>query len=101
MRIFVGMSGGVDSSLTAALLKEQGHEVRGVFIKGWYPEGFPCTWQEDRVDAMRVAAQLGIPFSTLDLSAQYKESVIDYLFAEYEAGRTPNPDILCNRDIKF
>lgn len=101
MTIFVGMSGGVDSSVSAALLKDRGHDVRGVFIKGWYPEGFPCTWKEDRRDAMRVAAHLGIPFHTLDLSKEYKESVIDYLLSEYQAGHTPNPDILCNKDIKF
>lgn len=101
MTIFVGMSGGVDSSVSAALLKEAGHDVRGVFIKGWYPEGFPCTWKEDRRDAMRVAAHLGISFTTLDLSKEYKASVIDYLISEYKEGRTPNPDILCNKDIKF
>lgn len=101
MKIFVGMSGGVDSSVSAALLHEQGHQVIGVFIKGWYPEDFACTWREDRLDAMRVAAHLGIPFHTLDLSNEYKQHVIDYLIREYQAGRTPNPDTLCNRDIKF
>lgn len=101
MRIFVGLSGGVDSAVTAALLKEQGADVTGVFIKGWYPPGMPCTWSEDRKDAMRVAARLGIPFHTLDASAEYKKGVIDYLLAEYKAGRTPNPDVMCNREVKF
>lgn len=100
-KIFVGLSGGVDSAVTAALLQEQGAQVVGVFIKGWYPDGLPCTWAEDRRDAMRVAAHLGIPFHTLDASAEYKKAVIDYLIREYGAGRTPNPDIMCNRDVKF
>ena len=101
MKVFVGMSGGVDSSVTAAELQKEGHVVAGIFLKGWYPEGIPCTWKEDRQDAMRVAAHIGIPFSTLDVTKEYKESVIDYLINEYKAGRTPNPDVLCNRDIKF
>jgi len=100
-RIFVGLSGGVDSAVTAALLKEQGADIVGVFIKGWYPPGMPCTWSEDRKDAMRVAARLQIPFHTLDASKEYKEGVIDYLLAEYKAGRTPNPDSMCNREVKF
>jgi len=100
-RIFVGLSGGVDSAVTAALLKESCKDVTGVFIKGWYPPGMPCTWAEDRRDAMRVAAHLQIPFVTLDASKEYKESVIDYLIREYRDGRTPNPDIMCNRDVKF
>lgn len=100
-RVFVGLSGGVDSGVTAALLKEAGAEVFGVFIKGWYPPGMPCTWAEDRRDAMRVAARLGIPFTTLDASTEYKQGVIDYLLAEYKAGRTPNPDVMCNREVKF
>ena len=99
--VFVGLSGGVDSAVSAALLQRVGARVTGVFIKGWYPPGMPCTWAEDRRDAMRVAAKLRIPFVTLDASAQYKRSVIDYLLAEYRAGRTPNPDVMCNRDIKF
>src|SRR3954467_5123871 len=99
--VFVGLSGGVDSAVSAALLKEQGANVVGVFIKGWYPPGMPCTWAADRRDAMRVAAHLDIPFHTLDASAEYKEGVIDYLLAEYAAGRTPNPDIMCNREVKF
>lgn len=100
-RIFVGLSGGVDSAVTAALLQEQGAHVTGVFIKGWYPPGMPCTWAEDRRDAMRVAARLQIPFHTLDASTEYKQGVIDYLLREYKAGRTPNPDIMCNREVKF
>lgn len=100
-RIFVGLSGGVDSAVSAALLKEAGAQVVGVFIKGWYPSGMPCTWAADRQDAMRVAAKLQIPFQTLDASAEYKRGVIDYLLAEYAAGRTPNPDVMCNREVKF
>jgi tRNA-specific 2-thiouridylase len=100
-KIFVGLSGGVDSAVSAALLRRAGAQVTGVFIKGWYPPGMPCTWAADRRDAMRVAAKLGIPFQTLDASDIYKQSVIDYLLAEYRAGRTPNPDVMCNRDVKF
>ena len=100
-RVLVGLSGGVDSAVTAALLKKQGADVVGVFIKGWYPPELPCTWAADRRDAMRVAARLGIPFHTLDASVEYKKSVIDYLLTEYKEGRTPNPDIMCNRDVKF
>lgn len=100
-KIFVGLSGGVDSAVTAALLQEAGADVYGVFIKGWYPPELPCTWASDRRDAMRVAAHLRIPFHTLDASREYKESVIDYIIDEYRGGRTPNPDIMCNRDVKF
>ncbi|MDB5195244.1 MAG: tRNA-specific 2-thiouridylase MnmA [Parcubacteria group bacterium] len=100
-KIFVGLSGGVDSAVTAALLQQAGADVYGVFIKGWYPPELLCTWASDRRDAMRVAAHLGIPFHTLDASKEYKRSVIDYLVREYGAGRTPNPDIMCNRDVKF
>ncbi len=100
-RIFVGLSGGVDSAVTAALLQKEGATVTGVFIKGWYPPGLHCTWAKDRQDAMRVAAKLRIPFVTLDASAEYKKSVIDYLTNEYSAGRTPNPDIMCNKEVKF
>ncbi len=100
-KVYVGLSGGVDSAVSAALLKQSGADVIGVFIKGWYPPGMPCTWAEDRRDAMRVAAHLGIPFRTLDAARQYKESVIDYLLDEYRVGRTPNPDVMCNREIKF
>ncbi len=100
-KVFVGLSGGVDSAVSAALLQKAGAHVVGVFIKGWYPPNLHCTWASDRRDAMRVAARLQIPFHTLDASAEYKKSVIDYLLAEYKAGRTPNPDIMCNRDVKF
>ncbi|MDE1919302.1 MAG: tRNA 2-thiouridine(34) synthase MnmA [Patescibacteria group bacterium] len=99
--IFVGLSGGVDSAVSAALLQRLGARVTGVFIKGWYPPGMPCTWTAERRDTMRVAARLGVPFLTLDASKEYKKSVIDYLVAEYRAGRTPNPDVMCNRDVKF
>ncbi len=99
--MFVGLSGGVDSAVSAALLQRAGAQVTGVFIKGWYPSGFPCTWAEDRRDAMRTAAHLHIPFITLDATAEYKKYVIDYLISEYRAGRTPNPDIMCNKEIKF
>ena len=100
-RIFVGLSGGVDSAVAAALLKRAGACVTGVFIKGWYPPGLPCAWAEERRDALRVAAHLRIPLRTLDASAEYKAGVIDYLLAEYRAGRTPNPDVMCNREVKF
>lgn len=101
LRVFVGLSGGVDSAVTAALLQQAGAQVTGVFIKGWYPPGMPCTWRDDRRDAMRVAAFLHLPFITLDASKEYKEGVIDYLLREYKAGRTPNPDIMCNKEVKF
>ncbi len=104
-KVFVGMSGGVDSSVSAALLKKAGYDVTGVFIKVWQPEWLrntsACTWREDRLDAMRVAAQLEIPFITLDLEKEYKEEVVDYMISEYKAGRTPNPDVMCNRFVKF
>lgn len=100
-KVFVGMSGGVDSSVTAALLKEQGYYVTGVFIKVWQPDFIECTWKEDRLDAMRVASVLDIPFLTLDLEKEYKEGVIDYMIDEYKKGRTPNPDIMCNKEVKF
>lgn len=95
------MSGGVDSSVSAALLKSQGYDVTGVFIKVWQPEGIVCTWKEERLDAMRVAAHLDIPFITLDLEKEYKQGVIDYMIDEYSKGRTPNPDVMCNRYVKF
>ena len=100
-KVFVGLSGGVDSAVSAALLKNAGARVTGVFIKGWYPPGMPCTWAAERRDAMRVAARLHLPFLTLDASAEYKKGVIDYLLAEYRAGRTPNPDVMCNKEVKF
>ena len=100
-KVFVGMSGGVDSSVSAALLKNDGYDVTGVFIKVWQPEGMPCTWKDERRDAMRVAALLGIPFMTLDLEAPYKKEVVDYMIDEYKKGRTPNPDVMCNKEIKF
>lgn len=95
------MSGGVDSSVSALLLKQAGYEVTGVFIKVWQPDFIECTWKEDRLDAMRVAAQLDIPFITLDLEKEYKKEVIDYMIEEYRKGRTPNPDVYCNRYVKF
>ncbi|MFA5744712.1 MAG: aminomethyltransferase beta-barrel domain-containing protein [Candidatus Paceibacterota bacterium] len=100
-KIFVGLSGGVDSAVSAVLLKRAGALVTGVFIKGWYPEGMPCTWAAERRDAMRVAARLHIPFRTFDASAEYKKSVVEYMLSEYRAGRTPNPDVMCNREVKF
>lgn len=100
-KVFVGLSGGVDSAVSAALLKKAGAQVTGVFIKGWYPPGMPCTWGQERRDAMRVAAKLHIPFLTLEAGKEYKKGVIDYLLSEYRAGRTPNPDVMCNRDVKF
>ena len=95
------MSGGVDSSVSAALLVKAGYEVVGIFIKVWEPEGVPCTWRAERRDAMRVAARLDIPLITLDLSKEYKQGVVDYMVAEYKAGRTPNPDVMCNKQVKF
>ncbi len=100
-RVFVGLSGGVDSAVSAALLQKQGYEVTGVFIKVWTPDFLPCTWREDRRDAMRVCAQLDIPFLTLDLEKEYKKEVVDYMVFEYASGRTPNPDVMCNKAIKF
>ena len=100
-RVFVAMSGGVDSSLSAALLKEQGYDVTGVFIKVWQPDFVECVWKEDRLDAMRVCAKLGIKFLTLDLEKEYKREVVDYMISEYKAGRTPNPDVNCNKYVKF
>ncbi len=118
-KVFVGLSGGVDSSVSAAILQQatpnnfsklfgrptpqgfRGFDVTGVFIKTWQPEFIECTWRDDRRDAMRVAAHLGIPFVTLDLEKEYKEGVADYMISEYKKGRTPNPDVMCNREVKF
>ena len=99
--VFVGLSGGVDSSVSAALLRNAGYDITGVFIKIWQPEFLECTWREDRVEAMRAAAVLGIPFLEVDLSASYKREVIDVMLADYTSGITPNPDMLCNRHVKF
>ncbi len=104
-RVIIGLSGGVDSSVAAYLLKEQGYEVIGLFMKNWHDDSVTisneCPWLEDSNDAMLVAEKLGIPFQVVDLSEQYKDKIVDYMFNEYEKGRTPNPDILCNREIKF
>ena len=104
-RVVVGLSGGVDSSVAAYLLKEQGYEVIGLFMKNWHDESVilanECPWIEDSNDAMLVAQSLGIPYQVIDLSAEYKSRIVDYMFEEYAAGRTPNPDVLCNREIKF
>ena len=104
-RVVVGLSGGVDSSVAAYLLKEQGYEVIGLFMKNWHDDTVTisneCPWLEDSNDALLVAEKLGIPFQTVDLSEEYKEKIVDYMFNEYEKGRTPNPDVLCNREIKF
>lgn len=104
-RVVVGLSGGVDSSVAAYLLKEQGYEVIGLFMKNWHDDTVTisneCPWLEDSNDALLVAEKLGIPFQTVDLSEQYRERIVDYMFNEYEQGRTPNPDVLCNREIKF
>lgn len=103
--VVVGLSGGVDSSVAAYLLKEEGYNVIGIFMKNWHDESVTisdeCPWIDDSQDALLVAEKLGIPFQTLDLSVEYRERIVDYMFSEYEAGRTPNPDILCNREIKF
>lgn len=100
-RVFVGLSGGVDSSVAAALLKKEGYDVTGVFIKTWHPDFLPCTWKEERLDAMRVAARLDIPFLTFDFEKEYKKNVADYFINEYKKGKTPNPDVMCNKEIKF
>ena len=104
-RVVVGLSGGVDSSVAAYLLQQQGYELIGLFMKNWHDDSVTisneCPWLEDSNDALLVAEKLGIPFQTVDLSEEYKEKIVDYMFREYELGRTPNPDVLCNREIKF
>ena len=102
-RVYVGMSGGVDSSLAAALLVEQGYDVTGVYMKNWSQDlpGMKCPWADDLADAKRVAVQLGIDFKVFDFEAEYKQKVVDYMVDEYKAGRTPNPDIMCNQEVKF
>jgi tRNA-specific 2-thiouridylase len=105
MRIVVGLSGGVDSSVAAMQLVEQGHDVIGLFMRNWHDESVTisdeCPWIDDSTDAMLVAEHLGIPFQVIDFSEEYHERIVDYMFSEYEQGRTPNPDVLCNREIKF
>jgi tRNA-uridine 2-sulfurtransferase len=104
-RVVVGLSGGVDSSVAALLLQQQGYEVIGMFMRNWHDESVTisdeCPWIDDSNDALLIANQLGIPFQVIDLSAQYKDKIVDYMFSEYKSGRTPNPDVLCNREIKF
>lgn len=103
MRVYIGMSGGVDSSVAAALLVEQGHDVTGVYMKNWSQDlpGMKCPWAEDLADAKRVAVQLGIDFKVYDFEREYKQKVVDYMIDEYQNGRTPNPDIMCNQEVKF
>lgn len=102
-KVYVGMSGGVDSSVTAALLKQQGHDVTGVYMKNWSKDlpGFDCPWREDYQDAKRVAVQLGIDFKMFDFEKEYRQQVVDYMLEGYQAGITPNPDIMCNQEVKF
>ena len=100
-KVFVGVSGGVDSSVALALLKKEGYEVTGVFLKVWAPDFLPCDWREERRSAMRVCATLDVPFITLDCEAEYKKEVVDYMIREYSEGRVPNPDVFCNKYVKF
>ncbi len=100
-RVFVGVSGGVDSSVAALVLKLYGYQVTGVFIKTWQPDWIECTWRDERRDAIRVCAHLEIPFIELDLEQEYRQGVADYMISEYLKGRTPNPDVMCNREVKF
>jgi tRNA-specific 2-thiouridylase len=99
--VFVGVSGGVDSSVSLAILKKQGFNVVGCFIKTWQPDFVECTWKEERRDAMRVCASLDVPFLTIDAEQEYKDAVGMYMVNEYRAGRTPNPDVMCNKEVKF
>jgi tRNA-specific 2-thiouridylase len=99
--VFVGLSGGVDSSVAALRLQKQGYNVVGVFIKVWHPDFMVCNWEQERLDAMRVAAHLDIPFLTCDAEAEYRDEVAHFFIAEYQAGRTPNPDVMCNQHVKF
>ncbi len=104
-RVVVGLSGGVDSSVAAHLLVQQGYEVVGMFMRNWHDESVTisdeCPWINDSNDALLVAQHLGIPFQVIDLSKEYYERIVDYMFKAYESGKTPNPDVLCNREIKF
>ena len=100
-KVFVGLSGGVDSSVAALRLKQAGFDVVGVFIKVWHPDFLVCNWEQERLDAMRVAAHLDIPFLTCDAEAAYRDEVATYFISEYKAGRTPNPDVMCNQYVKF
>lgn len=100
-KVFVGVSGGVDSSVALALLQQAGYDVTGVFLKVWSPDFLPCEWRDERRSAMRVCAHLGVPFVTLDCEKEYKDMVVDYMLSEYKAGRTPNPDVFCNKYVKF
>lgn len=102
-RVFLGMSGGVDSSVSAVLLKEQGYDVTGVYMKNWSKDlpGMKCPWAEDLADAKRVAVQLDLDFEVWDFESEYKQKVVDYMLAEFQRGRTPNPDVICNELIKF
>jgi tRNA-uridine 2-sulfurtransferase len=100
-KVFVGVSGGVDSSVALALLQKDGYDVTGVFLKVWHPEWMPCDWKEERRSAMRVCATLGVPFITMDCESEYKTEVVDYMIREYSAGRVPNPDVFCNKYVKF
>lgn len=103
LKVFVGLSGGVDSSVAAALLKQQGYDVTGVYMKNWTADlpGMRCPWADDLADAKRVAVRLGIPFKVYDFQAEYRDKVVNYMVEEYKAGRTPNPDIMCNQEVKF
>lgn len=99
--VFVGLSGGVDSSVAALRLKQLGYDVTGVFIKVWHPDFLVCNWEQERLDAMRVAAKLGIPFLTCDAESEYRDSVAHYFIQSYRQGLTPNPDVMCNKEVKF